>query len=59
MLTVLTVCASLHSFQLVTLIELEIFGPGQMLLSVPKLKLSFMGTDRSLPGPFDFGMHYR
>ena len=24
-----------------------------------KLKLSFMGTDRSLPGPLDFGMHYR
>ena len=24
-----------------------------------KLKLSFMGTDRSLPGPLDFKMHYR
>ena len=24
-----------------------------------KLKLTFMGTDRSLPGPLDFGMHYR
>ena len=30
------------------------------LLYLPvKLKLSFMGTDRSLPGPLDFGMHYR
>ena len=24
-----------------------------------KLKLSFMGTNHSLPGPLDFGMHYR
>ena len=24
-----------------------------------KLKLSFMETDRSLPGPLDFGMRYR
>ena len=30
-----------------------------MLLAVAKLKLSFMGTDRSMPGPLDFGMHYR
>ena len=30
------------------------------LLYLPvKLKLSFKGTDRSLPGPLDFGMHYR
>ena len=24
-----------------------------------KLKLSFIGTDRSLPGPLEFGMHNR
>ena len=24
-----------------------------------KPKLSFVGTDRSLPGPLDFGMHHR
>ena len=31
-----------------------------LLLYLPvKLKLSFMGTDRLLPGPSDFRMHYR
>ena len=31
----------------------------EMLLALPKTKLSFMGTDRLLPAPLDFGMHYR
>ena len=29
------------------------------LLLYLKVKLSFTETDRSLPGPLDFGMHYR
>ena len=51
-LNMLTVCASLHSFQF------QYFGRGKCFLLYLKLKLSFMGTDRSLPGPLDFGMHY-
>ena len=31
----------------------------EMLLVVLKTKLSFMGTDRLLPAPLDFEMHYR
>ena len=31
----------------------------QWLLLYLKLKLSFMGTDRSVPGPLEFGKHYR
>ena len=35
------------------------FDRDECFLLYLKLELSFMETDRSLPGPLDFGMHYR
>ena len=49
-----TIIASLLSFQF----QYIILSRDKCFLLYLKLKLSFMGTDRSLPGPLDFGMHY-
>ena len=39
-------------------VSILILSRDKCFLLYLKLKLSFMGTDRSLPGPLDFGMHY-
>ena len=38
---------------------LIIYLPVKCIMLYLKLKLSFMGTDRLLPAPLDFGIHYR
>ena len=61
--TMLTVCASPHSFQFFFLYNIGRIGKyldhDKCFLLYLKLKLSFMGTDCSLPALLDFGMHYR
>ena len=39
-------------------VSILILSHDKCFLLYLKLKLSFMGTDRSLPGPLDFGVHY-
>ena len=39
-------------------VSILILSRDKCFLLYLKLKLSFMGTDRLLPGPLDFGMHY-
>ena len=49
-----TIIASLHSFHF----SILILSRDKCFSLYLKLKLSFMGTDRSPPWPLDFGMHY-
>ena len=39
-------------------VSILILSRDKCFLLYLKLKLSFMGTDRSLLGPLDFGLHY-